>query len=94
MRKSLSEVTFKELEGKFFELILVTELLCEVCQKPLNERTKTLGKAKFLKMNDFQNLINKLRVYDRSEVDLGSHRIYFYNHDFPGDIHQKCLEKL
>lgn len=94
MRKSLSDFTFEELKGKSFEIISVIELLCEVCQKPLNERRKTIRRIKFSNMDELQNLLNKTKIYDRVEVDLEDGKIFFYSHDFPGDIHQECIEKL
>lgn len=94
MRKSLSEVSFEELKEKSFEIVTVKELLCEVCEKPLSERRKVLRKIKFSKLDEFQNLLNKTRIYDRAEVDLENGIICFYSHDFPGDIHPECIEKL
>jgi hypothetical protein len=77
LRKDLKEIKFEELRGKCFELIRVVEMLCEVCQKPLSTKEKSLR-----------------TVHDRAEVDVEKSRIYFYDHDFPGDIHPECIEKL
>ena len=94
MRKNLSEVTFEELKGKTFEVIRVVELLCEVCQKPLNVKEKLLRTTELVSNEDYQNLLDRARVHDRAEVDVENCRIYFYDHDFPGDIHTECIEKL
>jgi len=94
LRKNLTEVTFEELKGKTFEVIRAVELLCEVCQKPLNVKEKLLRKIEFVSNEDFQNLLDRARVHDRDEVDVENCRIYFYDHDFPGDIHTECIEKL
>jgi len=94
LRKNLTEVTFEELKGKTFEVIRAVELLCEVCQKPLNVKEKLLRKIEFVRNEDFQNLLDRARVHDRAEVDVENCRIYFYDHDFPGDIHTECIEKL
>ncbi|MGB8779750.1 MAG: hypothetical protein WCD81_03775 [Candidatus Bathyarchaeia archaeon] len=94
MRKDLTEVKFEELRGKCFELIRVVEMLCEVCQKPLSTKEKLLRKVQISSTEDYQNLLNRATVHDRAEVDVEKSRIYFYDHDFPGDIHPECIEKL
>jgi len=94
LKKSLSEVKFEELQGKNFELIFVVEMLCEVCEKPLSIKEKFLRKTQFLSKEDYQNLLNRATVHDRVEVDVENGKIYFYDHDFPGDVHQECIEKL
>jgi phage pi2 protein 07 len=94
LRKNLIEVKFEELKGKSFELIRVIEMLCEVCQKPLSTKERLLKKISVLSDEDYQNLLNRATVHDRAEVDLENGGIYFYDHDFPGDIHPECVEKL
>jgi len=94
LKKSLSEVKFEELKGKGFELILVVEMLCELCEKPLDARKKFLRKIQILSREDHQNILNRARVHDRAEVDIEDGKIYFYDRDFPGDIHPECIEKL
>jgi len=90
----LSEVKFEEFKGKSFELILVVEMLCEVCEKPLDMREKSLCRTQISCKEDYENLLNKGTVHDHVEVDLESGKIYFYDHDFPGDVHPECIEKL
>lgn len=94
MRKNLSEVKFEDLEGKSFELIRVTEMLCEVCEKPLSTKTKFLRKVQFSSKDDYQNLLNRGSVHDRADIDVEKGKIYFCDHDFPGDVHPECIEKL
>ena len=94
MRKSLSEVSFDQVKGKSFELINIIELLCELCEKPLRVKEKPLKKIYLSNPKDYTNLTNRARVHDRAEVDIENRKIYFYDHDFPGDIHQDCIEKL
>jgi len=94
LKKSLSEVKFEEFKGKSFELILVVEMLCEVCEKPLGIREKLLTKTQISRKEDYQNLLNRATVHDRVEVDVEKGKIYFYDHDFPGDVHPECIEKL
>jgi len=94
LRKNLTDVKFEELKGKSFELIRVVEMLCEVCQKPLSTKERPIRKFPILNNEDYQNLLSRATVHDRAEVDLESGRIYFYDHDFPGDIHPECIEKL
>jgi len=94
LKKSLWEVRFEELKGKGVELILVVEMLCEVCEKPLSTKEKSLKKIQILGKEDYENLLNRATVHDRVEVDVEKGKIYFYDHDFPGDIHPECIEKL
>lgn len=94
MKKNLTEVKFEELKDKSFELIHVIEMLCEVCEKPLNQKEKLLKKIQILSREDYQSLLNRATVHDRVEVDIENTKIYFYDHDFPGDIHPECIEKL
>ena len=94
MRKNLSEVQFEELKDKSFELIRVVEMLCEVCKKPLSTKEKLLRAVQIQSRDDYLNILNRARVHDRAEVDVENRKIYFYDHDFPGDIHQECIEKL
>ena len=87
--KNLSEVKLEELKGKIFELILVVEMLCEVCEKPLGTREKFLRKIQILGREDYQSLLNRAGVHDRAEVDVENGKIYFYDQDFPGMFTQK-----
>ena len=92
--KNLSDATFEELKDKSFELIRVTEMLCEVCQKPMGTKEKTLKEIQIATKEDYENLLNRASIHDRAEIDIEKSKIYFYDHDFPGDIHPECIEKL
>jgi hypothetical protein len=94
LKKNLSETKFDELKGKSFEIIRVVEMLCEVCEKPLSKKENFLRKTLISNKGDFQNLLNRAAVHDRAEVDIEKGKIYFYDHDFPGDVHPECIEKL
>lgn len=92
--KNLSEIKFEELRGKNFEIIRIVEMLCEVCEKPLSKKEKFLRKIQIMSKEDFQNLLNRAAIHDRAEVDMENGKIYLYDHDFPGDVHPECIEKL
>lgn len=94
LRKSLSDVSFEEIKEKSFELINVIEMLCEVCERPLGIREKFLKSIHFSSLEDYKNLLNRTRVHNRVEVDMENRRIYIYDHDFPGEVHPECIEKL
>lgn len=94
MRKSLFEARFEELKDKTFELIRVVEMMCEVCEKTMSTKEKFLRKVQIVSKEDFESLLNRASVHDRAEVDLENSKVYFYDHDFPGDIHPACVEKL
>lgn len=94
MKKNLSETKFEEMRGKTFELIRIVEMLCEVCGKPLGTKEKVLRKVQVLSNKDYTDLSNRAAVHDRVEVDVENGMIYLYDHDFPGDIHTECIEKL
>ena len=94
VEKNLSEIKFEDLKGKSFELIRVTEMLCEVCERALSTRTKFLRRIQFSSKDDYQNLLKRCSVHDRAEIDVEKGKIYFYDHDFPGDAHPECIAKL
>jgi hypothetical protein len=92
--KNLTEISFEELEGKSFELVRVVEMLCEVCEKPLSKRETVLRRIRIACREDLQNLMDRAKAHDRAEVDVENGKIYFFDHDFPGDVHPECIEKL
>lgn len=94
MNVTLSQLKFDKLQEKTFEVILITEMLCEVCKKPLYEKKRFVRKIKFSNLKDYHDLLNRARIHDRNEVDLEKGTIFFFDHDFPGDVHHECIEKL
>ena len=94
MKRSISEVKFEEMRDKTFELVTLIEMLCEVCQKPLGTKQKTKRKIRILTEEDYRNLLRRSAIHDRAEIDLEQNKIFFYDHDFPGDVHAECVEKL
>ena len=94
MRESLSEVEFERLEGRSFDVLNMTEMLCEVCKKKLKTKSKFARKVQINSKQDFQNLLSRGSVHDRMDVDLEKGQIFFYDHDFPGDVHPECVDKL
>ena len=90
----MSEVKFEDLKGKSFEVIRVVEMLCEVCEKPLSVKEKFLRKIQISSEKDYRDLLNRAAVHDRVEIDVENGKIYLYDHDFPGDVHPECIEKL
>jgi hypothetical protein len=94
LKKNLSEVKFEDLKGKSFEVIRTVEMLCEVCEKPLSVKEKFLRKIQISSEKDYRDLLNRAAIHDRVEVDVENGKIYLYDHDFPGDIHPECIEKL
>jgi phage pi2 protein 07 len=92
LKKSLAQVKFEDMKGKSFKTIHVTEMLCEVCEKTLGTRERILKRIQILSREDYENLLNRAAVHDRVEIENG--KIYFYDHDFPGDVHPECIEKL
>jgi hypothetical protein len=69
-------------------------MLCEVCEKPLSKRETALKRIQIAHREDLQNLLDRAKVHDRAEVDVENGKIYFFDHDFPGDVHPECVEKL
>ena len=94
MKKALQTVKFEEMEKKTFEVTLITERLCEICDKPIDTKEKTLKTIHISDRRDYDNLLTRAKIYDRAEVDIENNKIYFYNHDYPGDVHPGCIEKL
>jgi len=94
LRKALSAVDFEEMKGKTFTEIRVTEKLCEVCDKPIRAEEKVLKTIVIADYDTYSNLFTRQRAHDRVEVDVGENKIYLYHHDYPGDVHPGCIEKL
>jgi len=90
----MQTVKFEEMEKRTFEVTLITERLCEICDKPIDTKEKTLKTIHISDRRDYDNLLTRAKVYDRVEVDIENNKIYFYNHDYPGDVHPGCIEKL
>lgn len=92
--KKLDETRFEQFLDKKFVLIRTVEMLCEVCRKPLRTREEILRQFRIANREDYENFLNRARIHDRVEVDFENGKIYLYDHDFPGDIHPECIEKL
>ena len=94
MRRALSTIDFEEMKGKTFTEIRVTEKLCEVCDKPIRAEEKILKTVQITNYDSYSNLLTRQRAHDRVEVDLEENKIYLYHHDYPGDVHPDCIDKL
>jgi len=90
----LSTATYEEMKDKTFAEIRVDEKLCEVCDKPLRTEEKTLKTVQITDYNSYSNLMTRQRAHDRVEVDVEENKIYVYHHDYPGEVHKECIEKL
>ena len=90
----MSDVGFDEMKGKTFTEIRVDEKLCEVCDKLLRTEEKPLKTVQITDYNSYSNLLTRQRAHDRAEVDLEENKIYVYHHDYPGEVHPGCIEKL
>lgn len=94
MRRALPTVEYEEMKDKTFTVIRVTEKLCEVCDKPIRTEEKTLKTIRISDYNSYSNLLTRQRAHDRVEIDLEENKIYLYHHDYPGEVHTACIEKL
>ena len=94
MRRALSTVEYEEMKGKTFTVVRVDEKLCEVCDKPVGIDEKVLKTLQVSDYNSYSNLLTRQRAHDRVEVDIEENMIYLYHHDYPGDTHPSCIEKL
>ena len=83
-----------EMQGKTFEIIHVVEMLCEVCERQLGKKEKSLRTIQIMTEEDYRNLLERASAHERAEIDVENCKIYFYDHDFPGDVHAECIEKL
>jgi len=93
LRKALGTVKFEEVQNRTFEVIRVVEKLCEFCDKPLGREERTVKTLQISSYNDYRNLFTRAKAHDRVEVDPEEHKIYLYDHDYPGDVHSSCVEK-
>lgn len=82
------------MKDKTFTIIRVVEKLCEVCDKPLRTDEKIEKTVQVTDYESFSNLLTRQRAHDRVEVDLDENKIYLYHHDYPGEVHPDCIEKL
>ena len=92
MKKELQSVKFGEMEKKTFEVTLVTERRCEICDRVIDTREKVVKMIRISDRRDYDNLLVRVKVYDRAETDIENNKIYVYNHDYPGDVHPNCIE--
>ncbi|MDH5663440.1 MAG: hypothetical protein OEY90_03140 [Candidatus Bathyarchaeota archaeon] len=94
MKKALQTVKFGEMENKTFKVTLVTERLCEICDRVIDTKEKVMKTIHISDRRDYDNLLMRVKVYDRAETDIENNKIYVYNHDYPGDVHPNCIENL
>jgi len=92
LREELRTVEFDKMKDKTFKVIQVVEKLCELCEKPLRTEEKEVKTLKIADYEDYSKLLIRTKAHDKVEVDLSENEIYLYNHDYPGDVHPKCLE--
>ena len=92
MKKELQSVKFGEMEKKTFEVTLVTERLCEICDRVIDTKEKVMKTIRISDRRDYDNLLVRVKVYDRAETDIENNKIYVYNHDYPGNVHPSCIE--
>jgi hypothetical protein len=90
----LSAIGYDDMKGKTFTEIRVDQKLCEVCDKPLRIEEKPLRTIEISDYDTYSSLLTRQRAHDRVEVDLDENKIYLYHHDYPGDVHSECIEKL
>lgn len=93
MKKPLLQVKFEEMKNRSFQVVIVVHKLCEFCDKPLRTEERTTRTINISDSNDYNNLFVRARAHDYVEVDVEGSRIYFYDHDYPGDVHPECVEK-
>lgn len=84
----------EEMKNQSFEVLRVTEKMCELCDEVIDIREKVLRTIHISNDRDCENLLTRSKAYDRVEVDLQEGKIYFYDHDYPGEVHPRCVEKL
>lgn len=94
MKKALLTLKFEEMEKRTFEITLVTERLCEICDKTIDTKERVVRTVHISDRKDYDNLLRRAKMYDQAEVDIENNKIYFHDHDYPGDVHPSCVEKL
>ena len=94
LKRALQTVKFKEMENKTFEVTLITERLCEICDKPIDTKEKVMKTIHISDRRDYDNLLMRTKIYDRAEVDIENNKIYFHTHDYLGDVHPSCIKNL
>ena len=89
--KNLGLATLSELQGKNFDIIIVIERLCEICEKPLVTQEKFLRNVRTETREDFEKLLIRGGAHSRAEIDVENCEIYFIDQSFPGDVHPECM---
>ncbi|KPV62009.1 MAG: hypothetical protein AOA66_1515 [Candidatus Bathyarchaeota archaeon BA2] len=55
------------MENKDFEVTLITERLCEICDKTINiKKEKVMKTINVSDRRDYDNLLMRAKVYDRA----------------------------
>lgn len=93
MKKALGATKFGEMKDKEFKVVQIVEKRCELCGRPLDIKERQLKTLQISSHNDYSNLLIRAKVHDRVEVDLENNVIYYFDHDYPGDVHPSCVEK-
>jgi hypothetical protein len=94
LKKALQTAKFKEMDKKTFEVTLITERLCEICDRVIDTKREAMKNIHISDRTDYDNLLMRAKIYDRAEVDIENNKIYYFTHDYPGDVHPSCIEKL
>jgi hypothetical protein len=81
------------MKNKSFQVVQVIHKLCEFCDKPLRTEERPVRVLKISNLDDYNNLFIRARAHDHTEVDVERCKIYFYDHDYPGEAHPECVEK-
>jgi len=81
------------MKDRTFEMVQVTDNLCEFCRQPVS-RDEVRGKVITLSsFNDHYSLLARAAAHDRVEVDFEESRIYVFDHAYPCVFHPECLKK-
>jgi len=93
VRINVRETSLAQMKGRAFEMVQVTDNLCEFCRQPVS-RDEAKGKVITISTyNDHHSLVARAAAHDRVEVDLEENRIYVFDHAYPCVFHPECLTR-
>ena len=69
MKKALQTVKFKEMEKKTFEVRLITERLCEICDRVIDTKRKAMKTIHISDRTDYDSLLMSCLLYTSDAAD-------------------------
>jgi hypothetical protein len=93
VRINIRETSFAQMKGRTFQIVQVTDNLCEFCRQPVSVDEAGGRLFTISTFSDHHSLLARAAAHDRVEVDLEENRIYVFDHAYPCVFHPGCLRR-